>query len=234
MKKGISVGGLVTAPRVRDPLDSPFAGRRFDRELKACRVAGFMLSFCRYRRAVEHFCYARPSSRPNVLGLWRGRSSFFAVGPTHPLRWHEVVYRRGLSSASGCFVFEEVEELADGALVVLAARQGRGCSLRLAYALARKEQGFWRTGWGGLPAVYRAAPPAMGLMGPDINFAGEAKPVFWSNHPVGEALYNILGELVGAGFLESRDEPDNQYRWNPAFVGRWEGTRKPEGAVQND
>jgi len=46
---------------------------------------------------------------------------------------------------------------------VLAVRQGRGCSLRLAYALAQKERGSWRLEWGGLPAEYRtppAAPPA--------------------------------------------------------------------------
>ena len=95
-----------------------------------------------------------------MLGRRRGRSSFFAVDLAHPLRWHEEVYRRGLSGASGCFVFEAVEELGDGALVVLAARQSRGCSLRLAYAVARPERGSWRLEWGGLPAAYRIPPAA--------------------------------------------------------------------------
>jgi hypothetical protein len=27
---------------------------------------------------------------------------------------------------------------------------------------------------------------------------------------------------VAAGVLEKRDEPDFQYRWNPAFRGSWE------------
>ncbi len=37
----------------------------------------------------------------------------------------------------------------------------------------------------------------------------------------------MLGELVAAGVLENRDEPDDQYRWNPAFVGSWEIPWKP-------
>lgn len=153
-----SAGGPVAAPRVQDLLDSPLAGRKFDRELEVCEIARRVLSFCRYRRAPEHFTFARPSSRPDVLGLRRGRSSFFAVDLAHPLRWHEEVYRRGLSGASGCFVFEMLEELPDGRLVVLAARQGRGCSLRLAYALARPDRGSWRLEWRGRAAEYSVAP----------------------------------------------------------------------------
>lgn len=158
--KRTSAGGPVAAPRVREPLNSPFAWRKFNRALEVCEVAKRVLSFCRYRRAPDHFIYARPSSRPDMLGLRRGRSSFFAVDLAHPLRWHEEVYRRGLCGASGRFVFEAVEELEGGALVVLTARQGRGCSLRLSYAVARQEGGSWRLEWGGLPAEYRA-PPAM-------------------------------------------------------------------------
>ena len=156
--KRISAGGPVAAPRVLELLDSPFARRKFDRELEVCEVARRILSFCHYRRAAEHFCYARPSSRPNVVGLRRGGSSFFAVDLARPLGWYEEVYRRGLSGASGCFVFEAREELADGGLVVLAAREGRGCSLRLTHALARQERGTWRLEWGGLPAAYRDPP----------------------------------------------------------------------------
>lgn len=153
-------GGPATAPSVQDLLDSPLAGRKFDRELEVCESIRRVLSFCRYRRAPEHYCYARPSSRPDVLGLRRGISSFFAVDLAHPLRWHEEVYRRGLSGVSGCFVFEPVAELEGRACVVLAARQGRGCSLRLAYALARPGRGTWRLELGSLPAAYRTPPAA--------------------------------------------------------------------------
>ena len=154
-----SAGGLDTTPCVQDFLDSPFVGRKFERELEVCEVARRVLLFCRYRRAPEHLFYARPASRPDVLGFRRGRSSLVVIDLAHPLRWHEEVYCRGLSCASGCFVFEAREELAAGALIVLAAQQGRGCSLRLAYALARKERGCWRLEWGGLPDEYRAPPP---------------------------------------------------------------------------
>jgi hypothetical protein len=51
---------------------------------------------------------------------------------------------------------------------------------------------------------------------------GRAKHVFWSDHPIGNALYRMLDELVGVGVLEKRDEPDTQYRWNPTFQGSWE------------
>jgi hypothetical protein len=59
----------------------------------------------------------------------------------------------------------------------------------------------------------------------DVDIAGvlpPAKHVFWSNHPVGTMLYEVLGKLVAVGVLEQRYEPDIRYRWNPAFVGSWE------------
>lgn len=63
---------------------------------------------------------------------------------------------------------------------------------------------------------------SIGLMSSDVRFSEEAKHVFWSNNPIGTALHNMLGELVAAGVLENRHEPDDQYRWNSAFVGTWE------------
>jgi hypothetical protein len=68
---------------------------------------------------------------------------------------------------------------------------------------------------------------SMGLMSPKVRFSTDAKHLFWSANPVGHALHNMLGELVVAGVLENRDEPDDQYRWNPAFVGSWEIPWKP-------
>lgn len=41
------------------------------------------------------------------------------------------------------------------------------------------------------------------------------KGVFWSANPLGDALVKVLNELVGAGLLEHRSEPDSQYRWKP-------------------
>jgi hypothetical protein len=61
----------------------------------------------------------------------------------------------------------------------------------------------------------------LGLM-PDEPAFGRAKSVFWPNHEIGRMLYNMLDQLVAAGVLEKRDEPDFQYRWNPAFRGSWE------------
>ena len=103
--KRSSASGPVAAPRVQDLLDSPFAWRKFDRELEVCETSRRVLSFCRYRRAREHYCYARPSSRPDALGIRRRHTSIFAIDLAHPLRWHEEVYRRGLSGASSCLVF---------------------------------------------------------------------------------------------------------------------------------
>jgi hypothetical protein len=62
----------------------------------------------------------------------------------------------------------------------------------------------------------------LGLMAPNVNFQVRAKHVFWSDNLVGNMLGHILEELVQEGILEKRDEPDYQYRWNPAFRGSWE------------
>ena len=61
----------------------------------------------------------------------------------------------------------------------------------------------------------------LGLMPPEPRW-GCAKHAFWLNHEIGNMLYAMLDQLVTAGMLEKRDEPDIQYRWNPAFCGSWE------------
>jgi hypothetical protein len=63
---------------------------------------------------------------------------------------------------------------------------------------------------------------SLGMMDETVNFAVEAKHVFWSANPVGDFLGKTLDELVEIGFLEKRDEPDFQYRYNSAFTGSWE------------
>jgi hypothetical protein len=35
-------------------------------------------------------------------------------------------------------------------------------------------------------------------------------------------LYAILDQMVAVGLLETRDEPDKQFRWNAAFRVSWE------------
>ena len=44
----------------------------------------------------------------------------------------------------------------------------------------------------------------------------QVKWVFWSNNPLGQALWDMLHALVKAGVLEYRDEPDHQFRWRTA------------------
>ncbi|MFF0153566.1 hypothetical protein [Micromonospora sp. NPDC005203] len=44
----------------------------------------------------------------------------------------------------------------------------------------------------------------------------QVKWVFWSDNPVGAALYDMLHALVRAGVLDHRDEPDHQFRWKTA------------------
>jgi hypothetical protein len=55
----------------------------------------------------------------------------------------------------------------------------------------------------------------LGIIAQDAPF-GRMKGTFWSNNPVGNFLYQTLEGLVSIGVLEYRDEPDNQFRWNPA------------------
>ena len=62
----------------------------------------------------------------------------------------------------------------------------------------------------------------LGLMDESVDFATDAKHVYWSKNPVGTALDQCLQELGKAGILEFRDEPDFQYRWNRSFKGSWE------------
>lgn len=55
-------GDAIT--RVLDLLSSPFARRKFDRELETCELARRVLSFCRYRRAPEPSVTPAPTPAP--------------------------------------------------------------------------------------------------------------------------------------------------------------------------
>jgi hypothetical protein len=63
---------------------------------------------------------------------------------------------------------------------------------------------------------------ALGLMDQSVDFCTRAKHVFWTDDPIGNLLVGMLDEMVENEILEKRDEPDFQYRWNPAFKGSWE------------
>ena len=48
------------------------------------------------------------------------------------------------------------------------------------------------------------------------NFGGK-KWVFWTQNPLGTALFNILETLVSADVLEKHEGDDHLYRWNKDF-----------------
>jgi predicted enzyme related to lactoylglutathione lyase len=58
---------------------------------------------------------------------------------------------------------------------------------------------------------------ALGIM-PRNSVMVEAKPVYWSNHPLGNELFALLERLTELGFLEKRDEPELQYRVRADFT----------------
>ncbi|MEU9233502.1 hypothetical protein [Streptomyces subrutilus] len=42
----------------------------------------------------------------------------------------------------------------------------------------------------------------------------QVKSVFWTDNPLGNALHEVLLQLVAAGVLERREEPDEQFLWS--------------------
>jgi hypothetical protein len=42
----------------------------------------------------------------------------------------------------------------------------------------------------------------------------DVKHVFWTDNEIGSGLHDLLLVLARLGFLESREEPDEQFRWN--------------------
>jgi hypothetical protein len=76
--------------------------------------------------------------------------------------------------------------------------------------------------WTDVDHAQYALAVALGLMTTDTAFATKAKHVFWSANPVGDTLFQMLRGLASVGVLQTRDEPDIQFRWNPDFRGSWE------------
>ncbi|MEU6376007.1 hypothetical protein [Streptomyces sp. NPDC046909] len=54
---------------------------------------------------------------------------------------------------------------------------------------------------------------SLGIFGASEAFT-EVKWVFWTGNPLGDALHGVLLQLVGAGVLERREEPNEQFRWS--------------------
>ncbi|WP_327714807.1 hypothetical protein OG381_04625 [Streptomyces sp. NBC_00490] len=53
---------------------------------------------------------------------------------------------------------------------------------------------------------------SLGVFGRSETFI-QVKWVFWTDDPVGNALHEVLLQLVAAGVPERREEPDEQFRW---------------------
>ncbi|MFF1921176.1 hypothetical protein ACFVW8_11465 [Streptomyces sp. NPDC058221] len=66
------------------------------------------------------------------------------------------------------------------------------------------------TDWGG--AAF-AVGRSLGIFGESEMFS-RVKGVFWTDNPLGNALHEVLLQLAGAGVLEQREEPDEQFRWS--------------------
>ncbi|MFF4274247.1 hypothetical protein [Streptomyces sp. NPDC001536] len=65
------------------------------------------------------------------------------------------------------------------------------------------------TDWDGAAFV---AGRSLGIFGESETFA-QVKWVFWTDDPMGNALHEVLLQLVAARVLERREEPDEQFRW---------------------
>ncbi|MFJ2931354.1 hypothetical protein ACIO8G_01140 [Streptomyces sp. NPDC087219] len=66
------------------------------------------------------------------------------------------------------------------------------------------------TDWDGAAFV---AGRSLGIFGESVTFT-QVKSVFWTDNPLGDALHEVLVQLVAAGVLERREEPDEQFRWS--------------------
>jgi hypothetical protein len=66
--------------------------------------------------------------------------------------------------------------------------------------------------WTDVDAAQHLLAQCLGIFPLDASMI-EKKSVYWSDNPLGDALYRILEALVSAGVIEKRDEPDLQYRW---------------------
>jgi hypothetical protein len=65
------------------------------------------------------------------------------------------------------------------------------------------------TDWDGAAFVVGRS---LGIFEEFVTFT-QVKSVFWTDNPLGNALHEVLLQLVAAGVLERREEPDEQFLW---------------------
>jgi hypothetical protein len=173
-----------------DLLKSAFAGRKLERELQICETARRVLSLCRYRNTEVHSEYVSPSARHAIFGMRVKRASLIQAWLASPMKWLDDVHKNGLALMSDCFVFEVVRRQDDGSLVVIAGRQGRGCSVHLAYGLALPSRGSWTLGWKGLPQEFQIELPKMSSL---VDHMIEAQGEYYHEAAVRRALMRWTG-----------------------------------------
>lgn len=118
------------------------------RHLRLCGIATEVFERCLYRRAERQHVHVFGATRHSVAGSRERKDSIVMVGVRDLSRWYDEIFLKGLSCASGHFVFDVLETLPSGSKVVLAARQGRGCTLRLGAGLARHTGSrIWHLEW---------------------------------------------------------------------------------------
>jgi hypothetical protein len=63
-------------------------------------------------------------------------------------------------------------------------------------------------------AMYKLAQ-SLGVIGPDENFQVDTKHMWWTNHPVGNVMFDLLQCLEDNGIVECRDDKESglQYRF---------------------
>ncbi|MFI2736622.1 hypothetical protein [Streptomyces sp. NPDC018711] len=66
------------------------------------------------------------------------------------------------------------------------------------------------TDWDGAAFVVGRS---LGIFEESVTFT-QVKSVFWTDNPLGNALHEVLLQLVAAGVLERREEPDEQFLWS--------------------
>ena len=75
--------------------------------------------------------------------------------------------------------------------------------------------------WTDFDGAEHALAVCLGLMPADWNWVlRNAKWVFWSDNPMGNALHQVLETLVEARVLEKNG--DDQYRYNRQFNAPWD------------
>jgi hypothetical protein len=72
------------------------------------------------------------------------------------------------------------------------------------------------TDWTDIDAATHELARCLGVLPAHATIA-DAKWVYWSSNPLGTELVAMLERLTALGFLEKRDEPDQQYRIAPHF-----------------